>query len=68
METLVPLALAAELQAHSNRRGEKSGEIKMYYRIIDLLKKNGNYSAVLTITQSIHLQTLATNKENHHGD
>lgn len=45
----VPLEVAAEHYAAALQRGESAGQVSEYLRILDLLKKNGHYDAVLTL-------------------
>lgn len=49
MANEVPLEIAAEHYAAAMQRGDSAGQVTEYLRILDLLKKNGHYDAVLTL-------------------
>ncbi len=52
LEQLVPLDIAAEHYAAAMTRGATEGKHSEYLRILELLKKNGHYDAVLTLKKN----------------
>ena len=49
MERNISLDVALEHFAAATQRGEQAGAYREYYRILDILKKNGHYTAVLAL-------------------
>lgn len=52
IEQVIPLEVAAEHYAAAMTRGATAGKHSEYLRILDLLKKNGHYDAVLTLKKN----------------